>query len=273
MNKIYVRKANGTKQLFSESKLRRSLEFTGASDKNVEEILQFIEQNLTDGVTTASIYKMAFQRLRKISRPLSAYYGTKRALIALGPDGFLFEKFMSKVFQSMGYETQNNIYLEGKCITHEVDLLAENDEEIVIVECKFHNTRDRSNDIKTALYAKARSDDIISVMNENKQIKAWLVSNTSFSDEAIRYSTCAGLHLWGANFPPQNTLQDTIRDKGLNPITSLSSLKKAEIKMLLESEILLAKDLLSNPQLLKDIGMDEARIQKVQDEIHKTIEH
>ena len=269
MNKIYVTKSNGTQQLFSEEKLRNSLEFTGADANQIENVLNFVDKQIYDGITTRTIYKLAFKELRKISRPLSAYYGTKRALMELGPDGFLFEKFIARIFSHLGYQTNIGVWIEGKCIGHEIDVLAENGEKKIMVECKFHNSKERTNDVKTALYIKARANDIAQGTDNQGFDEFWFVSNTSFSDDAIRYSTCSGLYLWGANFPPQNTLQDTIRDNGLNPITCLSTLKKHEKQMLLDSDILITADLLDNQSLLYDIGLEKNRAKKVMHEINK----
>ncbi|MCP4912371.1 MAG: ATPase [Oligoflexia bacterium] len=268
MNQIKVLKNNGQLQDFSYEKLRKSLEFTGANDEVVQKVLEYISDNVYEGITSRSIYNLAFKRLRTISRPLSAYYGTKRALMELGPDGYTFEKFVARLFQKLGYETKTNIYIEGKCVTHEVDVIAEGKKNI-LVECKFHRTEDRRNDIKTALYVKARALDIEQGEIGHKYDEFWLVSNTSFSDDAIKYSTCAGLNLWGANFPPQNTLQDVIRDNNLHPITCLSSLRKSEKSMLIESEIFLIDEIKEKPKLLKDIGLTDSRITRVLNEIKK----
>ena len=269
MNQVYVKKSNGDMQLFSEGKLRASLKFTGASEDHITLILEYLSQKIYDGITTRSIYNLAFKELRKISRPLSAYYGTKRALLEMGPDGFIFEKFIARIMTYLGYESKNGIWIEGKCISHEIDVVAEGPKKNILMECKFHNVHDKHNDIKTALYIKARANDIFEGKFGDKYDEFWLVSNTKFSDDAIRYSTCAGLHLWGSNFPPQNTLQDIIRDNALDPVTCLSSLKKAEKKMLLDSEIYLATELKENPSLLHDIGLEETRINKVISEINK----
>lgn len=269
MNDVYVKKSNGQMQLFSPEKLKKSLEFTGADKAEVADIVNQITERITDGSSTRRIYKHAFNELRKISRPKAAFYGTKRALMALGPDGYLFERYISRVFAYLGYTTQVGVWLEGKCIGHEIDVVAKGPEKNILIECKFHNTRDRKNDIKTALYIKARADDIMNNPECGHFDEFWLVSNTFFSDDAIRYATCAGLHLWGANFPPQNTLQDIIRDHNLHPITCLSSLKKHEQTMLLDSEILLTKELVDNQQLLRDIGMESIQINRVMNEIKK----
>lgn len=269
MNQVYVKKSNGDMQLFSEEKLRASLKFTGATEANIIHIMDYLSSKIYNGITTRSIYNLAFKELRKISRPLSAYYGTKRALLEMGPDGFVFEKYIARVMTSLGYDTKTGVFLEGKCISHEIDVVAQSDKKNILIECKFHNAHEKHNDIKTALYVKARANDILEGKFGDQYDEFWLVSNTKFSDDAIRYSTCAGLYLWGSNFPPQNTLQDTIRDNGLDPITCLSSLKKKEKKMLLDSDIFLASELLAKPDLLLDIGLEQVRISKVLTEIRK----
>lgn len=268
---IQIKKSTGAYQEFSHEKLANSLRYTGATEEQVAEICDYINEKMHEGITTRKIYNLAFNRLRRISRPLSAYYGTKRALLDLGPDGFIFEKYVAKVMESIGFKAITNLTIEGQCVDHEVDVIAENEAETILIECKFHSSHERRNDLKTALYIKARSLDIFDGPHGDNYDDFWLVSNTSFSEDAIRYATCAGLRLWGANFPPQNTLQDIIREQALDPVTCLSTLKKQEKRMLLESEILLVRDLLENPDLLHDIGLGSTRARRVISEAKKLI--
>lgn len=269
MNELFVKKSSGQLEPFSEEKLRNSLLFTGASPQKVDEIMDEVGSKVFDGITTKSIYKIAFRQLRKISRPLSAYYGTKRALLDLGPEGYHFEKFIARILKRMGYDTKVSVWMEGKCIEHEIDVIAEKDGKRVLIECKFHNAHDKTNDIKTALYVKARSHDIAEGHFGRTDDEFWLISNTSFSDVAIRYATCAGLHLWGSNFPPQNTLQDYIRDQKLDSITCLAALTKTQKAMLLDSDVYLALELQEKPELLDDIGLDPYKKKRVLSEIKK----
>lgn len=266
---IQVKKSAGYMQTYDEEKLINSLTYTGATEEQIQEILKEVNKKMYEGIPTRKIFSLAFKKLRQISRPLSAYYGTKRALLELGPDGFLFEKFIARLYEKLGYKAINNIVVEGQCVEHEVDVVAENEHEKLLVECKFHASNDRRNDLKAALYIKARSLDIMDGPNGDEYDEFWLVSNTSFSDDAIRYATCAGLRLWGANFPPQNTLQDVVRDIKMDPITCLSSLRKTEKRMLLDSEILITEDIQNNPQVLRDIGLSSYRVDRVLNEINK----
>lgn len=270
MSLVYVKKSDGSKQPFSMKKLKHSLGFTGARKDQVDDIIDFVTQNAYDGITTRNIYKLAFKQLRKISPPMAVYYGTKQALTELGPDGYLFEKFIAEIFNHMGYETKHSVVLEGKCTTHEIDVIAEKKNSKILIECKFHNSRDRNNDIKTALYIKARADDVKN--NKHEFDSFYLISNTSFSSDAIEYSTCAGLFVWGANFPPQNTLQDIIMELGVMPLTCLKSLSKSNKQKLLNNHCLLAKNLKADD--LRKIDLPENKIYKVLKElkqIHKPV--
>jgi len=266
---IQIKKESGHLQQYDERKLTSSLLFTGATQQQIEQILSEVNKEIYEGIPTRKIFSLAFKKLREISHPLSAYYGTKRALLELGPDGFIFEKFIAKLFKKMGYNAVTNVIVNGHCIEHEVDVIADNSKEKILIECKYHGSHDRRNDLKTALYIQARSLDIKQGPYGKKYDDFWFVSNTSFSDDAIRYSTCAGLKLWGSNFPPQNTIQDSIREFHLDPITCLNSLKKAEKRMLLDSDILVTEDITKNPGVLADIGISSTRTKRVLNEIRK----
>lgn len=278
MVELKVLKKSGQTEDYREEKLRRSLKFTKATDEQIEKVLHYVKAHLRPHISTRRIYTLAFNRLRKLGRPLSANYGTKKALLELGPDGFIFEQYTAKILEYLGYKTLTNVDILGKCVSHEVDVVAEKRKEEnqdklerLLIECKFHRSNERRNDLKTVLYIKARSEDIAAGPRKGDFTRFLLISNTSFSEEAIRYATCAELSIWGANFPPQNTLQDIIRQYRLDPVTCLASLKKAEKKKLLEKGVLLIRELLDNPKLLELIELDEQRAQKVFQEIRKLV--
>ena len=52
-------------------------------------------QELKPGMTTEDIYKRAFELLHSQEHPIAARYSIKRAVFALGPSGFPFEKFFA----------------------------------------------------------------------------------------------------------------------------------------------------------------------------------
>lgn len=59
----------------------------------------------------------------------------------LGPSGFPFEKFISEILKFQGFAVQVGVIVEGHCVKHEIDVVAEKGEEHFMIECKFHNTQ------------------------------------------------------------------------------------------------------------------------------------
>lgn len=97
-----ITKMSGEEDYFDELKLINSLERSGASDEAIHYIVRNIKNELFDGITTKDIYKKAFQLLKKTSRPTAARYKLKKAILELGPTGYNFEKFISKLMQYQG---------------------------------------------------------------------------------------------------------------------------------------------------------------------------
>ena len=119
----------------------------------IDNILYKIESILYDGITTKQIYQTAFDLLKKDSRSNAGRYNLKRAIMALGPSGFPFEQYIESVFEQQGYKVKVNQFLEGVCVTHEIDVLAENDRHVLLIECKYHNKQGLFSDVKVPLYS------------------------------------------------------------------------------------------------------------------------
>jgi len=257
---ISITKSDGTKQLFEEEKLVNSLKRVGAPEEAIDEIVDEIEKNMREGMTTEEIYKTAFNLLRKHSHNTAVKYSIRRALIELGPDGFPFEKFVAKVFQSWGYQTMTDQTVLGKCITHEVDVVAWNTEKLVMVEAKFHHELNIKSDSKVALYIEARREDLAGTDFDYGGIKRkisefWLVTNTKFTDQAITYGECNGLKMLGWNYPSTNNLHEIIEKNALHPITCITTLTHQQKKDLIGRDILTCTDLIREPQVLDQVGV------------------
>lgn len=158
--KITVTKYSGDKDLFDESKLKHSLIRSGAKDDIIKRIIDEIKALLYDGISTKEIYKMVFTLLRKSSRPTAARYKLKKAIYELGPSGFPFEKFIEEILKYEGFQTQINSIVKGHCVNHEVDVIAEKNEQHFMVECKFHNTQGIICNVKIPLYIHSRFQDL-----------------------------------------------------------------------------------------------------------------
>ena len=125
MDKITIIKASGEKAPFQMEKVRRSLERAGANEIIIDEIVKNIEDIVFDGMTTKKIYQMAFMMLKRKSRVSASKYKLKKALMELGPSGYPFEKFVGKLLEHEGFQTQVGSIIQGSCVTHEVDVIAQ----------------------------------------------------------------------------------------------------------------------------------------------------
>ncbi len=265
---ITITKADGTRELFEESKLIESLKNAGGSDEVIEQIVNRVESEMKDGMPTSEIYRHAFTLLREHSMPIAIKYSLRRALSELGPDGFPFEKYVAKIFEAWGYTTITDQTVMGVCVPHEVDVVAWNNEKLVMIEAKFHNELAMKSDIKVALYIKARFDDLKGNLFEyggqkRKLNEGWLITNTKFTDQAIKYGECEGIKMIGWNYPRVGNLQNIIEELRLHPFTCLVSLSNVHKKALLSKGIVLCTDILNNSNKLDEIGMNSDEKERV----------
>ncbi len=213
--KVIIIKASGEKETFNVEKLRGSLVNSGASDDAAEQVINHIVSELKEGMTTSEIYRHAFEYLKGVSKPLAHSYSLRRAVMHIGPTGFPFEKLVGKIFAEKGYQVATDQIVMGKCIPHEVDVVAYNDKELIMCEAKFHNELGTKSDVKVALYIKARFDDLSHGTFDygrpgRKLDEGILITNTKFSTTAIRYGACENLRMIGWNYPEKGNLNDLI---------------------------------------------------------------
>ncbi len=269
----YITKSSGQVERFSIKKLKRSLRKAGAPSNIITQIVDDILKR-PDLDTTKKIYDYAYKQLKGIDRPLAARYSLKNALYELGPSGHLFEQYTALIFQELGFNTQVGVIEQGACVDHEIDVLMEKDNQRYMAECKFHNRRGIKTDVKVALYIKARFEDLSDRWETQPSLACdgvWLVTNTQFTSEAIKYGTCADIMLLGWAYPHNKGLAMLIDSLDLHPITSLTCLTKKQKRMILKHGVLLCRDLIHRPDLLKMLGIRQ--VKKVQDECKALCPH
>lgn len=274
---LTITKSDGTKQLFEEEKLINSLNRVGASPETIDEIVEAVEREMKDGMTTQEIYARAFELLKKHSTHTAIKYSIRRALFELGPDGFPFEKFVARIFKMWGYETVTDAMVMGVCVPHEMDVVAWKGDELAMVEAKFHNVFGLKSDLKVALYIKARFDDLSGNLfdyggKKRKLTERWLITNTKFSEQAVHYGECQKINMIGWNYPAKNNLHQIIEQNGLHPITTIPSLGFQQRKDLIGRNILVCIDLINQPAILKEIGISGDLAEKILTEARTIIE-
>jgi hypothetical protein len=268
MSEIYVIKASGDRVLFEQEKLIRSLDKAGAGQDIITEVLNGLNDQLYDGITTRKIYRQAYKILNKLSKRGAGRYKLKEAIFELGPSGYPFEIFVGELLKSQGYKVEVGIIVQGKCVKHEVDVVAENEHNHFIVECKFHSAPNKKSNVVVPLYIHSRFRDIVAAMHQlpghhTKLHQSWLVTNTRFTTDAIDYGTCSGMNMISWDYPRDTNLSKRVSRSGIHPITSLSCLKKAEKQKLLSLGIVTCHILLDSRKQLVDLGFSEKRVNNV----------
>lgn len=277
-SRVNIRKASGRLAPFSAKKLRSSLIKSGADDICADQIVKEISSIIVEGMTTKKIYRLAFKKMTKLSSCNAARYKLKQAILELGPSGFPFEKFVAELFKFKGYAISVGEVVKGHCVKHEIDIIATNEKEQFMIECKYHNRQDSISDVKTTLYIQARFLDVVSQWKmrpskENHIYKGWVVTNTRFSVDAIKYAECVGLQLLAWNYPTNNGMKEWIDQSGMYPITCLLALTKEEKLQLLDQGVVLCLMIQNNHALLEGLGLSKSRVVHVLKECKELCEN
>ncbi|KND47340.1 MAG: hypothetical protein AB199_02845 [Parcubacteria bacterium C7867-004] len=257
-------KTDGSIEMFDGSKLMDSLMRAGAREPVAERIRRTIEASISPMAESNEIYKRAFQMLRHDSRPSAARYSLRRALFEFGPSGHPFEDFVAELFRAEGWTVADRQTIQGKCVSHEVDIYATRGGECLAGELKYHNNPGYKTDVKVALYVKARLDDIWAAASDTKKEArvdhGFLITNTKFTRDAIQFATCSGINLLGWSYPHEGNLYDRIVAAGLYPITALTLIKKAEKRLLIDRNIVTCAQIRQNRDALRELGIPPERI-------------
>jgi hypothetical protein len=260
---IKIVKASGKTEDFHIQKLIQSLIRSGASKDIAWDIAKKVEKQIVPSMHTKQIFKLAKKFLRQYNRVTDMRYSIKKAIYALGPSGYQFERYFGRILKAYGYSVEVSCFLKGQCITHEVDVFAQKNGKVFIVECKYHSNGGIPTDVKIALYVYSRYTDIQNGFNQipgnNLTIsEGWLVTNTRCSPDAIKFAECVGLKIVSWKYPSHRSLEKMIEGKRLYPITVLSSIKKHAIELLFKNDIILAKDIadMDGKTFLKRSGLE-----------------
>lgn len=272
-------KGDGVREPFNRDKLRESLIHSGTTAILADNIVDQIEPKIKDGDSTSDIYKAAYSILNKKEKKSAARYSIRRSLLTLGPTGFPFEDFIAEVLKAKGYQTLTRKLLKGKCVEHEVDVVAYNKNELLIIEAKFHNELGAKSDTKVVLYIKSRFDDLESeIVNvggkKRKMTRGVLITNTKFTNNAKKYVKCVGTFdaiSW--SYPPKGNLYDLIIETGIFPTTSVSILSKRQKRNLVDRGLVNCNSLKDNVPIMREVGINEVTIKKVVENIDMICSH
>ncbi|NOY65586.1 MAG: ATPase [Nitrospirae bacterium] len=245
---VDIIKASGEVEPFDPEKLLSSLKRSGASEELAQKVLENILPEITSNTKTKTIYRLAYRELKRLNHTSSLRYSLKKAIFRLGPTGYPFEKYFAELLKSYGYKTDVGLIIDGRCIKHEVDVLAVNESEVMVIECKYHNSPGRTTNSRDALYVHSRFEDLrpmIEQQYKGKKFTGYLVTNTRFSTDAIKYAECSGYKLIGWKYPHGGGLERMVEDQRLYPVTIISGIQKRLSEVLIKKGFILLKDILS----------------------------
>jgi hypothetical protein len=265
---LVIVKSSGEKMIFSTKKLERSLLKSGASKVIVDHIVEQVSNEVYEGISTKEIYNRAYAMLRQKKPVLASRYKLKKAIYELGPTGFPFEKFVAAIMQFSGYQKQTNTIVEGKCVDHEIDVIAFKNNHQILIECKFHGEPGRKCDVKVPLYINSRFNDIKKRNKTDDTVdEGWVLTNTRFTKDALKYGNCIGLYLLSWDYPKGDSLKERIDRLGLYPITVSTIMSKREKQFLLSRDVVLCRQLMNDSFYLDHLGVSEERKQKILNQI------
>ena len=253
---------------FESSKLESSLRNSGAGEQSVKRVLETVLPKCFEGITTGELYRMAFEELKKISNSVAARYSLKKALLELGPAGFYFEQWISRVFQNIGYKTETGQLIKGHSVTHEADVIAKKDDKTYWVECKFRNAEDTKISVTTPMYVLSRIKDISDIQynlfgTKTEFTDGWLITNTYFTKDSVAFSEYYGLRLLSWDYPKDKNIKSLVDQNALYPITCLTTLDGKQKQKLLEKRCVLVKELFNNQNLLNVLELNQEKKSEV----------
>ncbi len=268
---ILVTKASGETEPYDREKIRRSILGSGAGEQIAERILREVDTQLYNGITTEKIFRIVFKLLNKHHPSSASRFDLKGAIMRIGPAGYPFETYLSEVLREYGYDVKVRQIVQGRCVPHEIDIIAKDKKGTTMIECKYHNNRGTKSNIHDGLYTWARFLDLQEGANEGKCEPfdaVWLVTNTKLTSEVLEYGNCRGLSILGWSYPPNNNLRVMIESKNLYPITVLRSIDKMSLEKLFSADLMLAKDLIAMQprQLSAKAGISPNRAELILDE-------
>lgn len=266
--KLLVTKSNGQVVPFDASKVIGSMTRTGLDKKTADEIIRVITPKFKHKIKTSDIYALINDELTKRKPWAAARYHLREALIKLGPAGYNFEKYVASILDAYGYKAENPTELQGACITHEVDVMAEKDGRAVFIEAKFRHDFKATIGIKDTMSTWARFLDLV----DGSRLgvcphfdEAWLVTNARFTDQSLKYGHCKNMMMIGWNHPKERNFAQMVDINSLYPVTIMKSLSDTEINKFADAGFMLCRELSGETAegLKQKTGMPMKRLDEI----------
>ena len=233
---VKIIKANGEKVTFDRGKAVYSCINSGASCSDADVIVEKVEGQLKDGMSTRDLKEMILAELKVLDKHSARRYLLREAVSKLDPSTHQFEMYISNLFIYHGYKTvwEPKPKPIGCCTDHEIDVSIEKDGDMGFIECKHHYNFHRFTGLAVPMVVWSRLDDLKSgycagVNNSFPFSYAWVLTNTKVSRHAIDYAKCKNIKITGWNYPPNCGLNHLIESVGAYPLSLLIGAKASVV--------------------------------------------
>lgn len=248
---MIVKKARGGEEKYKSYKVVRSCRVSGFSKSQGKTIEKRARERIGGEIDAKELEKIIYQEMKKFNEKFAMKFRLRESIAALDPNKHEFELFIARLFQEMGYKAERSPKPkpEGKCIEHEIDVLAKKGDKTHIIECKHHYHYHRFTGLGVPMREFARLLDLREGYQKGKKHsinpkKCWVFTNTKLSQHAKDYSQCQGIELIGWNYPEESLAKLAEKFK-VYPATILMIDEKTR-KELSKHKILTVRDLLES---------------------------
>jgi hypothetical protein len=206
--------------------------------------------------------------MRKYRPDVGHLYDLKQGLSLMEPKPE-FELFIQVLLAHTGFEVTPNRVLRGKCVEHEVDGIAKKDGVTYFVEVKHHFSYHALTGLDESRIAWAVLEDVtdafIAGLTDLRIDRAVIVTNTRYSEHAIQYGKCKKIIQIGWTSPENFGLRDAIEENKLYPLSCLRKVSVEARLRLVNSGIVLIKQLLNQDALTieRKTGLPQINVQSI----------
>lgn len=258
---VNVKKADGTLQPFDREKVLKTCHRLRLSKSEAEEVVSEIEGSLFEGIPTKRIMEMIFEHGEQHKPHLGQIIDLREALALMRPKPD-FEKFVALILEHAGYKTVTNKILQGRCIDHEIDVIAAKENDTLYVEVKHHTQFHTFTGLDTFFEVNSAFEDLVdgfaSKAHKYDFTRPMLVLNTKISEHARKYSACRGIAAIGWKIPEDGGIEHYIDEKLLYPVTILKGIGADAVGKLGDVGVYTLRQLVEADQrkLSKDANID-----------------
>jgi len=212
---MVVIKADKRRERFNKNKIINSLLKIGLEEDKALEIAQQAKEELKGKITTDEIFNFVTSKLENYNLLYAGKYNLRRAIMNLGPTGYPFEKYIAKVLNTYNFTTKTNQSFKWKMLFF-MKLMFWRIKIMIFILLSVNTTIlvGVNLNIKVPLYIHSRFLDLKANLKEKNKYhyQMWLITNTKFTTEALKYGECMKIKMIGWLYPKNNSLEKLLKE-------------------------------------------------------------